>query len=576
MDVVTLEVLWNRVLSVVNEQQVTLMRTAFSTIVRESQDLACGVFDANGRMIAQSLTGTPGHINAMATGVRHFLSEIPPATLVAGDVLITNDPWQTSGQINDLTIVTPVFRDGRVVAYFANCCHAVDIGGRVFSGEAREIYEEGLRIPIMHLFRAGEPNRVLFDLVRANVRAPDETIGDIYAQTACNDVGARDLLRFMDEFQLDSLDELADEIINRSEQAMRAAIRPIPNGTYEHEAWADGYDEPIRLHVAVTVNDEDILIDFAGSSSESRWGINVVLNYTHAYSSFAIKAAVSPDVPHNAGSFLPVRVTAPEGSILNAREPRAVAARHLLGHMLPCTIFGALAQAMPGKLQAGGAESSWLSVWRGLRRNDEIFTFTLFQSGGAGARATKDGLNANGFPSGVAGVPAEVYEALTPCVQHRRALRPDSGGAGRFRGGVGQHTEMSYRDGKAWSVSPLIDRTRTRGQGLAGGQPGAGGEYVLGDGSHPQPKALTPLAPDARVHLILPGGGGYGDAYQRPVGRVLADVVDGYVTIDGAARDYGVVIRYTGGDERLVRLAHHYTVDEQATGVLRGGRGAGR
>src|SRR5579863_4357412 len=387
IDPITLEVLWNRLLSVVNEQQVTLMRTAFSTVVRESQDLACGVFDTHGYMIAQSLTGTPGHINAMATGVRHFLREYPPQTLQPGDVLITNDPWQTAGQINDMTVLTPVFKDGRLIAYFASTCHAPDIGGHIFSGEAREVYEEGLRIPITKLFIRDEPNAELFKIIRANVRTPNETIGDLYAQTSSNAVGARELLHFMDEFGLDSIDALAGEIIARSERAMRQAIRALPNGRYENESWSDGYDEPIHIKVTVTVEDEDLYIDFAGSSPQSSRGINVVLNYTHAYASFAIKAAVSPFVPHNEGAFRPVHISAPEGSILNCVEPAAVASRHLVGHFLPGVIFGALAKAMPGRLMAGGADPIWISIWRGAWPTREPYMLSLFQLGGTGARA---------------------------------------------------------------------------------------------------------------------------------------------------------------------------------------------
>ncbi len=298
------------------------MRTAFSTIVRESQDLACGVFDTRGQMIAQSLTGTPGHINPMATGVRHLLAAYPPAEPAPGDVLITNDPWLTSGQLNDFTVLTPVFREGRIVGYFGNLCHAADIGGRVLSADAHEVYEEGLRVPIAKLFERGEPNRELIRIIRANVRTPDETIGDLYAQSSCNAVGARSLLQMMDEFGLESIDPLGDAIIDRSEAAMRAAIRALPNGRYEHEVWSDGFEEPLRIRVAVIVADEEIAIDFAGSSPQSRRGINVVLNYTHGYASFAIKAAISPDVPHNEGAFRPVRVMAPPRSILNCEPPR--------------------------------------------------------------------------------------------------------------------------------------------------------------------------------------------------------------------------------------------------------------
>jgi N-methylhydantoinase B len=570
IDPIILEVLWNRLLSVVNEQQVTLMRTAFSTVVRESQDLACGVFDTRGSMIAQSLTGTPGHINAMATGVRHFLKTYPAETLQPGDVLITNDPWQTAGQINDMTILTPVFKDTSVVGYFASTCHAPDIGGHIFSGEAREIYEEGLRIPITKLFIRDEPNHELFKIIRANVRTPNETIGDLYAQTSSNAVGARELLHFMQEFGLDSIDPLADEIISRSERAMRNALRTLPNGRYENESWSDGFDEPIRIRVAVTIEDEDLFIDFAGSSPQSSRGINVVLNYTHAYASFAIKAAVSPEVPHNEGAFRPVHVTAPPGCILNCVEPAAVASRHLVGHFLPGVIFGALAPAMPGKLIACGADPIWISVWHGKwPASQETFTFSLFQCGGTGARAIKDGLNTTGFPSGVAGVPAEVVESLAPLIQYRRELRTDSGGPGIYRGGLGQWTEVGYRGDTSWGVSALVDRTRFPATGLEGGKSGTPGEYLVNNTTRPQAKALTPLAPGDRVQLNLPGGGGYGNPFQRPVQLVLNDVVNGYVSLEAAEREYGVIVRYLGGQEQLVRLPHLYMIDEAATTALR-------
>jgi N-methylhydantoinase B len=568
LDPILLEVLWSRLLSVANEQQFALMRTAFSTIVRESQDLACGVFDPRGRMIAQSLTGTPGHINPMATGVHHLLAAYPPASLRPGDVLITNDPWMTSGQLNDFTVLTPVFRDGRIVGHFANLCHAADVGGRPFSGEANEIFEEGLRVPVMKLFAAGAPNQTLIDLIRANVRLPDETIGDLYAQTACNDVGGRGLLAMMDEFGLDSIEPLADEIIGRSERAMRDAIRALPDGRYEHEVWSDGFEEPIRIRVAVTVAGDEIDIDFAGSSPQSRRGINVVLNYTQGYASFALKAAVSPDVPHNDGAFRPIRVSAPPGSILNCVEPAAVAARHLVGHFVPGAIFGALAQALPGRLLAGGADPIWLSVWRGERCSAEPYVVAVFQVGGTGARASKDGLSVTGFPSGVAGVPAEVIESLSSLIQTRRELRTDSGGAGEFRGGLGQWTEFASLSGKPWNVSAMLDRTRFPAQGQNGGGPGAPGEFLV-DGAPAKPKTVVWLDPESTVHLNPPGGGGYGDPFARPPERVLDDVVDGYVSLEAAERDYGVVIRYLGEPERLVRLPAHYAIDWAATAQTR-------
>lgn len=559
-DPVILEILWSRLLSVCNEQQLTLMRTAFSTVVRESQDLACGVFDSRGRMIAQSQTGTPGHINSMATGVRHFLKAYPAATLEPGDVMLTNDPWQTAGQVNDMTVLTPVFVNGAVIAYFASTCHAPDVGGRLLSAEAREVFEEGIRIPITKLFQCGEPNQELIKLLRANVRTPEETVGDLYAQNSSNAVGARSLLQLMAEFSLDSIDPVADEIIARSEGALREAIMALPNGRYESECWCDGFEEPISICVAVTIADQDIHIDFAGSSPQSIHGINVVLNYTRAYASFAIKAAICPEVPHNEGAFRPVHVTAPAGSILNCREPAAVASRHLIGHFIPGAIFAALAPAMPGKLMAGGSEPVWISLWRGTQPDGAPFLISHFQLGGAGARGSKDGLSTTGFPSGVGGVPAEVIESLTPLLQHHRELRPDSGGAGKFRGGLGQATEMRCLSGRPWEVSAMADRIHLPGKGIDGGAPGACGEFLL-EGEPVPAKSLLMLGPEAHVQLNLPGGGGYGNPHERAVEDVFNDVVNGYVSATVAEQMYNARIRYIGREDQLVRLPEHYVIE---------------
>jgi N-methylhydantoinase B len=421
----------------------------------------------------------------------------------------------------------------------------------------------------MKLFDGGAINEHLVAIVRANVRTPDETVGDLYAQSACNDVGARRLEALLEEYDLESIDPVADEIISRSERAMRAAIAALPDGTYQHESWSDGFDEPVHVHVAVTIRGDELTIDFAGSSDQSRYGINLVLNYTHAYSSFAAKAALAPEVPHNEGSFRPVHVTAPLGSILNCREPAPVGTRHLIGHLLPGVIFGALAPALPGKLMATGADATWLTIWRGSDAGRRPFSLTLFQSGGTGARAVKDGLNTTGFPSGVAGVPAEVIETLTPLVQLRRELRTDSGGAGRQRGGLGQRTEMACRSGGRWSVSTLIDRTRFGASGLEDGLPGAVGELALGSGAPAPAKQALDLEPGERVALSPPGGGGYGDPTAREPEKVLADVIDGYVSIVAAREHYGVAIEYLGDPGRLVRTPDLYRLDADETVRLR-------
>jgi N-methylhydantoinase B len=410
---------------------------------------------------------------------------------------------------------------------------------------------------------------VLMQIVRTNVRQPDEVIGDFYAQTACNDAGGRALLEMMQEFGLDSIDLIADEIIRRSESAVRAEIRKLPSGEWHNETWSDGFEEPIVIRCTVRVAGDDIFIDFTGSSPQSTRGINVVLNYTHAYASFAVKAAICPDVPHNDGSFRPVHVSAPPGSILNALDPAPVASRQVIGHFIPSAIFAALSGALPGRLMAPGADPIWLSVWRG---QNPPFTLTVFQVGGTGARPVKDGLNAVGFPSGVAGVPAEVIESLSPVVLKRRQLRPDSGGPGRWRGGLGQLTEFTRRGEGKWSVSSIADRTKYPAPGLLDGQAGALGEVVLSNGGRPNPKALVDLRADDVVHLNLPGGGGYGDPFERDPQRVLWDVVEGYITPEHAERSYGVAVRYTGKSDELVKLANQWVIDEKRTAELRRGR----
>jgi N-methylhydantoinase B len=565
-----LEVAWNRLLATANEQQATLVRTAFSTVVRESQDLACGVFDTHGHMVAQSETGTPGHINAMATGVRHFLTAFPAETLAPGDVLITNDPWKTAGQINDITLVTPIYHRERIAAYFANTCHMADIGGRILSAEAREVYEEGLFIPLTKLFRAGVRNEDLFALLRANVRTPGEVEGDLYAMAGCNDAGGRRLVELLDEYGWPTLDPLAGAIISRSERAVREAIAALPDGVYTSEIWSDGFEEPVRLAATVTIAVDELTVDHAGSSPQSRHGINVVLNYTHAYTSFAVKCVIAPDVPHNEGAFRPVHVTAPPGCILNAQHPAPVAARHLIGHFLPNLLFGALAPVLPDKIMADGAAALWITVFRGRRRmSTEPFSFTLFQCGGTGARATQDGLSAVGFPSGVAGVPAEVMETLTPLVITERKLRTDSGGAGRWRGGLGQVTRIACRTDEPWGMSGLYDRTRFPAAGLFGGHAGLAGEFETTGGEPATPREFVSLAPESEAIISLPGGGGYGHPVERDPTRVLDDVVNGYVSIEAAEREYGVRITCSRHAGERVILPERYALDLEATRNLR-------
>ncbi|MEJ7631473.1 MAG: hydantoinase B/oxoprolinase family protein [Rubrobacteraceae bacterium] len=563
LDPILLEVLWNRLVSVVEEQARVLMRTSFTSVVREAGDLSAGLFDRRGRMVAQAVTGTPGHVNAMATSMHHFLAEVPAETLEQGDVLITNDPWQTSGHLNDFTVITPVYRDGELAAFFGNCCHALDVGGRGLGADSRQVYEEGLLVPVTRLFRRGEPNEELFRLIRANVRAPFEVVGDLYAQAGSNEVGGARLLEMIEEFDLGDLESLSDEVCSRSENAMREAITALPDGVYENEAYADGFDDPIRLAVAIRVEGDEVRVDYDGSSRESDRGINVVLNYTAAYTTFGVKCAISPEVPNNDGSFRPLHVTAPDGCILNARHPAPVGARHIIGHFLPGLIHGALAQVIPDKVLAQGADSLWNTQITGRREGGEPFTYVFFSGGGMGARPTGDGLSATAFPSGIRGVPAEVIENISPVVMHRRELRPDSEGPGRYRGGFGQEMEIGVRGDSDWVISAMYDRTKCAAQGICGGSPGATGTVRAADGGELHPKRQQRLAAGERVTLSLPGGGGYGDPLEREPRMVARDVEDGLVSVERAREVYGVVL---ARDER----AGPYTVEAEATASQRG------
>jgi N-methylhydantoinase B len=558
LDPILLEVLWNRLVAVVEEQARALMRTSFTSVVREAGDLSAGLFDQRGRMVAQAVTGTPGHVNAMATSVHHFLREIPARTLEPGDVMITNHPWQTSGHLNDFTVITPIFHDGTLTAYFGNCCHALDVGGRGLGADARQVYEEGLFVPVTRLFRRGEPNEELFRIIRANVRAPFEVIGDLYAQAASNDVGGARLVEMVEEFDLGDIESLSDEVCSRSERAMREAIEALADGVYENEAYTDGFDEPIRLAVSIRVDGDEMFIDFEGSSPQSERGINVVLNYTAAYTTFGVKCAISPEVPNNDGSFQPVHVTAPEESILNALHPAPVGARHIVGHFLPGVIHGALAKAIPGKVLAQGADSLWNTQITGQREDGEPFTYVFFSGGGMGARPDRDGLSATAFPSGIRGVPAEVIESISPVVMHRRELRPGSEGPGRHRGGFGQEMEIGVRGGSGWTLSAMYDRTRFPAQGMRGGLPGGEGSARTASGEALHPKRQQHIPGGGRVVLRLPGGGGHGDPFEREPAQVTREVEDGLVSVERARDVYGVVLKE---GER----PGTYTVDAEAT-----------
>ena len=530
----TWNLIWNRLLAIVEEQAQTLMRTAFSTVVREAGDLSAGVFDTRGAMLAQAVTGTPGHVNAMARSVGRFLAEFPLPALAPGDVLLTNDPWDATGHLNDFTVVTPVFDGARPVALFAATSHIADVGGLGFGPDGREVFEEGLRIPIMKLYDRGALNEPLEDVIKANVRDPVVAQGDLHSLAACNRVGTERLLATLREFDLRDLDGVGKWIIDTSRRAMAEEISRLPDGTYRHDMVVDGYDEPVRIVCALTVAGEVIDIDFSGSSGLSPYGINVPPNYTEAYASFGVRCVVGNDVPNNAGSLAPVRVSAPTGCILGAEFPAAVSARHALGQMLPDVVLGCLDQALPDVVPAEGASCIWNPVLRSSqdvegRLRSSRFVINPIFNGGTGARAGKDGLSTTAFPSGVRTTPTEVNEVTAPLIFWRREYRSGSGGAGKFRGGLGQVIEIAHAEGAPFVVSKMFDRIGHPARGRRGGAAGAGGRVYLKDGGELRGKGRDEVPEGATLVFETPGGGGVGNPAERAPEAKRQDAEEGLI-----------------------------------------------
>ncbi|MFL5286864.1 MAG: hydantoinase B/oxoprolinase family protein [Rhodopila sp.] len=549
------QVMWNRLIAVVEEQAQIMIRTAFSTTVREAGDLSAGIFDLHGRMMAQAVTGTPGHVNSMAESVGHFLRKFPAATMKPGDHYITNDPWLGTGHLHDLTVVTPAFHNGAIVGLFANTAHVIDIGGLGMGPEGRSVFEEGLYIPIVRCFDQGAPNETFFDFIRAGSRLPVELEGDIYSLCACNDAAARRLTEMMDEFDMTSLEPLAGFIFDSSLRATLAEIARIPHGTYQAEIYSDGYEEPVRLAAAMTIQDDGIEVDFAGTAGLSSRGINVPPAYCRAYSCFGIKCVVAPEIPNNWASLSPFRMKIPEGCILNAPRPYPVSVRHVIGHLLPDLMMGCLHQAVPERVTAEGASALWNPPLRGggaisgqARGNRPVvadFEIITFNSGGTGARPAQDGLNATAFPSGVRTMPVEATENVAPIVVWRKELKPDSGGAGRTRGGVGQVMEIATKGDLEFAVNASFDRIAHAPKGREGGLDGANGRVALKSGKALRTKGLQVIPDGDRLILELPGGAGMGDPAERDPALVARDVRDGLVSAENAGRLYKVALTDT-------------------------------
>ncbi len=547
-DPITLEILWRRLISIVDEADGAVARTAFSSLLRDAHDYTCMFTDRRGRELAQGTFATPGQSGAMALGIKNLVNRLPPDAYKPGDVFITNDPWALAGHLNDVCVYGPIFHRGRLVAFTACVFHHSDIGGRV-SSDCQDVFEEGLFIPPVRLYDAGAPNDAIFDLIRWNVRTAEHAIGDIRSQIAANHVCAEKVCAMLDEHRLDGLDELADEIFGRTERSMRAAIEAIPDGVYGAEGIIEQMEgrPDVVIRAAVEVKGSDIVVDLDGSSGQVQWGGNVVFNFTYAYVFMALKSIFDPDIPNNDGCTRPIAVKAPEGTVVNCVFPAAVAARMQIGHFLTEIVYRALANAVPDRVIAGsGGTPATMNVFYGRRNDGRPWHSVIIGGGGMGAGSRRDGEYVYIFPANGANTPVEIFESDTPLLVEKRELLPDSGGPGRRKGGLGRRFAIRVPD-DAYAPLPPVNlgiqsgRFRRPADGLAGGRPGAPARFLV-NGENGNPYGLTRLRPGDVVVMDAAGGGGCGDPLDRDPDLVADDVAQGYVTARSARDDYGVAL----------------------------------
>ena len=545
---IELQVMWDRLMSIVEEQGQVLMRTAFSPIVRECGDISAGIFDPDGHMLAQAVTGTPGHINTMAEAVKQMLPYFPVREMAPGDVYMTNDPWLGAGHLNDVVLLAPIFHRERLVAFTSCTSHVYDLGGLGMGPDGSDVYDEGLYLPPLKLVERGRVNGVIMDIMKANSRSPTANEGDFYALIACCDVAGRRLSEMMCEFSMTDIEELATHILTTSRRATEAAIAKLPSGTWENELVIDGYDFEITLKAALRISDAGISTDFSDSSGHSARGINVPINYSAAYGVFAMRCLVANNIPNNAGSLAPFTFTAPQDCILNAQYPAPVAMRHTVGHLVSDLVLGAMHKAMPGMAPAEGASCLWDLPLRSTAsaarpgRNATAFATEFTHSGGTGARPTKDGLSATAYPSGVYGTQVEIAESTAPVRIRRRELICDSGGAGRHRGGLGQIIELESSESAPILLFAGVERTKYPARGREGGANGSTGRITLRSGATLAGKGEQTIPAGDLLLFETPGGGGYGSPLDRAPAEVERDVRRGLVSADAAYRTYGVIL----------------------------------
>ena len=511
-DPIHLEILWNRMIAAVDEAAASLLRSAFSTVVRESYDFSCVVTDAEGFALAQASDSIPSFIGTLPDTVKHFIAAFPPETLSPGDVLITNDPHMGTGHLPDISVCRPLFSGSALVGFAASTAHAPDIGGKIRSPEPREIYEEGLQIPLLKLHEAGVPNQTLMAILRKNVRMADQVEGDLEAQLGALAIMERRIDELIATYGLTDLSELSSAVRERTEAAVRQAITALPDGHYAARVETDGLtDTPVEIKVAVEIAGDEVRIDFAGSSEQVAKAVNCPLCYTRAMSSYAIKAALAPELPNNDGALRAITLIAPEGSIVNPLHPASVGSRVLTGHYIPALVMDALAGIAPDKVLAGAGSPIWCVNINGSQPDGSPVAGLFFYNGGMGASASGDGLSCVSWPSNISTTPAEEIEHRLPIRVIRRSLREGSGGPGQFTGGSGQEVELEYTGSKPGAVAFLAERIKAPANGIAGGGQGAPGRLEI-DGKPADPKAQHLVQPGSRIVLATPGGGGYGPA----------------------------------------------------------------
>lgn len=536
-DSIALKIMWDRLVSIADEMILSLVRSSFSITVREGYDLSCVLFDGNGASLAQGTFSVPGFTGTAPQTVAHMLAKFPPHTLAPGDVLITNDPWLGTGHLFDVNVLRPVFRGERLVGYALSITHLPDIGGLGMSAVAAEVYEEGLTIPIMKLVDRGQVNEPLLDLIRTNVRVPEMVIGDLMANVTCTEVGGRELIEFMDEYGVRDLAELSAAIRNQSEQAIRTSIAAIPDGVYRNAIDIEGIDRPLRLTATVRVQGDAIDIDYTGTDDPVRGAINVPFCYTKAMSWYVVKCLTIPHLPNNEGATRPITVRAPQGCILNAQRPFPTGGRHAVGHFTVPLLMGAFADALPDRVVADLGMMNVFNV-QGTNRSGQSFTSLFFLAGGFGAVQGADGAATLPGPSNMMVVPTEIWENLTHITVQKREFLCDSGGAGQFRGGVGQTVRFRNDTHHLLTVAFLGQRTEFPAKGFHGGLPGRKREYLIND-RPVNPKGRHVLQPGDTFTTFEAGGGGFGDPRRRDRAKVIADLEAGLVSVEAARRVYG-------------------------------------